>query len=282
MERDIDSFNISLIEPEGYIHSGAFYELAELLCYSLKEIGCTARIFKNKFNPEAKNIIIGIHLLDTKFIQSIPKNSIIVNTEQLSSVYADWNENIIRWFSSGFELWDYSIRNIDYLRSFGVPNVKRLQIGYQKELRRIVITDYPDIDILFYGSLNERRKKILTALENKGLVVKVLFGVYGNERDSWIKKSKMVINHHFYDSEIFEVVRVFYLLTNSVAVVGEVNSSTEIEKRFEEGIAAAPFEEFVDKAVEIVKDKELLDYWRCKGFEAISKYPQSDFIRELI
>ena len=80
----------------------------------------------------------------------------------------------------------------------------------------------------------------------KGLTVKSLFGVYGKERDAWIERSKLVINHHYYQSQIFEVVRVFYLLTNSVAVVGEVNDTTSIDHIYKEGIHPVQYDGLVE------------------------------------
>lgn len=276
------NFNICVIQPTGYVHSEAFSELSELLFYSLKELGYAVNLVKNYIDRSALNICIGIHLLDPSYIKEFPKNSVLINTEQLSGTYSGWNKNVRKWFESGLELWDYSDRNIDCLRDYGISNIKKLEIGFQKELRRISRNNECDVDVLFYGSINERRNKILTQLCGKGLVVKSLFGVYGNERDSWIKRSKVVLNHHFYASEIFEVVRVFYLLSNSIAVVGEVNEFTQIEKRFEDGIWRSTYVDLVDKTVELLKSDKLRLDLEEKAFVSISKYPQCKFMREII
>jgi len=111
---------------------------------------------------------------------------------------------------------EYSPKNIEKFLQVGIDKTKLLKIGYQKELARLDLSKPKDIDVLFYGSMNERRKAILDELELKGLKVKTLFGIYGQERDHWIERSKVVLNHHYYESQIFEIVRVFYLLTNSV------------------------------------------------------------------
>ena len=44
----------------------------------------------------------------------------------------------------------------------------------------------------------------------------------------FIEESKFVLNLHLYDSELFEVVRVNYLMHNKVCVLTELNSSTKI------------------------------------------------------
>lgn len=275
-------FNICLVQPAGYVHSGAFTELAELLLYSLTEIGCDVSHGTNRIERSARNILIGVHLLDGRHIDDVPKDSIIINTEQLSSVYSDWNANVLKWFAAGFEVWDYSDRNIEYLKAFGMPGVKKLGIGFQKELVRVSRNDHFEVDVLFYGSINERRRTVLNKLHDAGVRVQTLFGAYGKVRDEWIGRSRLVLNHHFYDSQIFEVVRVFYLLTNSVAVVGEVNSTTLIEERFKCGIVSAPYEALVDATLSLLNNDQQLTELREKAFNCISRYPQTGFMKELI
>lgn len=275
-------FNICILQPEGYIHSGAFYELGDLLYFSLRELGHSVQLRKNHVEPSAINIIIGIHLFDPMYIKDIPKNTIILNTEQLSSVNSSWNKGIIKWFSSGFELWDYSDRNVEYLKKFGIKKVKKFNIGYQHQLQRLTLDKNPEVDVLFYGSLNQRRSMVLEELQQHGVRTKVLHGVYGYERDKWIEKSKLVLNHHFYASQIFEVVRVFYLLSNAVAVVGEVNPSTHIEDRFNHSIRGVPYADLVQTTVELLKNGQQLQRLRENGLASIAQFPQIHFIKELV
>lgn len=275
-------FNICIIQPEGYIHSGAFYELGDLLYFSIKELGHLVQLRKNHIESSVINIVIGIHLLDSSYITQIPKNTIVINTEQLSGTNNSWNQGIVKWFSSGFELWDYSNKNLEYLQKLGIQKVKKLHIGYQKKLHRLTLSRNSEVDVLFYGCINQRRGFILEGLQKYGLRVKVLQGVYGYERDKWIEKSKIVLNHHFYDSQIFEVIRVFYLLTNAVAVVGEVNPSTHIEDRFKNSILGVPYEDIVHTIVETLQNENKIKSLRENGLDYLSQFPQTNFIKELI
>ena len=52
-------YNICLIKPDQYIHSLAFIELAELLLYSLQELGFEVQIQFNELDNNACNILIG-------------------------------------------------------------------------------------------------------------------------------------------------------------------------------------------------------------------------------
>lgn len=277
----MEKFNICIVKPDNYIHSYAFLELGELIYYSLQELGAEVTITFNNMDPTYKNIIIGCHLLNPELMSQLPDSTVILNTEQIYSDPKSWNETIITW-AKKFEVWDYSIRNIEKFHELGIGGVKHLKIGFQKELARLSSSTAKDVDILFYGCINERRRKILDQLEKSGLKVQTLFGIYGKERDEWIKRSKLVLNHHFYDTEIFEIVRVFYLMTNSIAVVGEVNKTTSIDSMYTNGILAAKYDELVNTCVEVVKNQSLLDSIQESAFDAISKYPQKIFTQAVI
>ena len=270
-----------MVRPDNYIHSYAFVELGELIFFSLKELGCQVSIGFNKLDFNCKNILIGFHLLDLSYINKVPKSTIILNTEQIYSDTTSWNKNIFEWAKS-FEVWDYSERNIEKLISLGVDGAKLLKIGYQKELRRINMSVNKDIDILFYGSINERRSKIINELINGGLRVKTLFGVYGKERDEWIGRSQLVLNLHYYKSHIFEVVRVFYLLINSIAVVGEVNDSTSIDNLYKDGIYASKYEELVDSCHKLIKENSLIREIQIDAFNSIAKYQQKFHTQKIL
>lgn len=274
-------FNICIIKPENYIHSFAFIELSELIHYSLLEIGHQSLISFNNLNPHCRNIIIGCHLLNPNYLKLIPKSSIILNTEQIYNDQTHWNENIFFW-ARKFETWDYSRKNIEKFNQLGISSVKLLKIGYQKELNRISEVNNQDIDILFYGSINERRKFIIDNLIKKGLNVKVLFGIYGKDRDEWISRSKITLNHHHYNSEIFEVVRVSYLITNSVAVVCEINETTSIDPLYMDAIYPKKYDELVDGCIELVNNETKRINIKAAALNTIKKYPQSDFTLSII
>lgn len=273
--------NICLIKPDNYIHSYAFIELAELIYFSLRELGFEVEVRFNQVQPNLKNILIGCHLLDLKFINQVPKSTVILNTEQIYSDTTHWNKNIFAYVTN-FEVWDYSKRNIEKLNKMGVDKVKLLKIGFQKELVRLDKSKKKDIDVLFYGSENKRRNDVLKKLVAKGLNVKTLFGVYGRERDEWVERSKIVLNLHYYESQIFEIVRVFYLLTNSIAVVGEVNETTSIDTFYREGIYAAKYDDLVIGCMQLVQDDELRKKIEISALNSISKFPQKLFTKEVL
>jgi hypothetical protein len=151
-------FNICLVKPDNYIHSYAFLELGELLYFSLQELGHEVSFGFNNMEPSAVNILIGCHLLDPSFITQIPASTIILNTEQVYGE-TDWNKPIFAW-AKHFQIWDYSPKNITKFNQLGINRTKLFKIGFQKELARLDLSAPKEIDVLFYGSVNERRKVI--------------------------------------------------------------------------------------------------------------------------
>jgi hypothetical protein len=276
----IMKFNICIIQPKDYVHSMAFWELAELLLYSLHDLNHQAAIQFNKIDTDCKNIVIGFHLLDIKYVSQLPKNSVLINAEQFLGG-TPWNENILQWIRS-FEVWDYSTQNIEFFNEQGIKNIKYMELGYQNELSRIKVKALQDIDVLFYGSINDRRAKVLDALKSSGLNVYASFGIYGKDRDDLIARSKLVLNLHYYDSEIFEVVRVFYLLANSIPVVGEINPSTAVSDIYKNSVLGVPYQELVNACIGLVKDDQARVLQGRKGFDLIKKNPQYIYTDKLL
>ena len=88
-----------------------------------------------------------------------------------------------------------------------------------------------DIDVLFVGSVNERRLIVLKQLAAQGINVDARFNLYGAERDAFVARARIILNVHFYDARLFEIVRVSYLLANRKCVVSETGSDTAFENR---------------------------------------------------
>ncbi len=278
-------YNICIIQPPQYIHSGAFAELAELIRHSLEDLGYPSTISFNTPYIDSRNIIIGAHLLDTSYISQYKSqfpSTIILNTEQFGGLHdGKWKNSIFEWISN-FETWDYSTENINLLKTKGINNIKLLGIGHHGKLNRIKKPANQDIDILFYGSTNERRLHILNALKLCGYNVAVVFGLYGQERDSLIARSKIILNLHYYDSKIFKIIRVFYLMSNSKAVVSEVSSGTHINPIYLDGFYSASYENLISACKTLLADEEARQEIENNAFATISKYPQSEFTKPLL
>ena len=276
--------NVCLIKPKNYIHYLALQELAELIHFSVLELGLKSQITFNYCdnNPSTKNIVLGAHLLNDNLIEDIPENTIIFNTEQIESITENWKKKILNLARKNIIFWDYSQYNLDYLSKTINIKGKLFQIGYQKELNRINHNIDKNIDVLFYGSINTRREHIINKLKDRKINVKTLFGVYGKERDDLIAQSKLILNMHMYDSKIFEIVRVFYLLSNSIPVISEVGSDTKFNNDFLDLICKSTYENIEKNIIYLLEnDKKRIELGE-NGLNAIKKFPQIKFTEQIL
>ena len=276
--------NICIIKPNNYIHSLAYLEIAELLHYSVLELNKSSKISYNfiDINPKVKNIIFGAHLLNDDMINSIPSNTIIFNTEQIESINEIWKRRILLLASKGIIFWDYSNHNLDLLLTKLNVKGRLFEIGFQKNLQRIKMNDNKEVDVLFYGSLNNRREKIINSLLKNNVKVKCLFGVYGKDRDDWIGKSKIVLNLHYYESKIFEIVRIFYLLTNAIPIVSEVDENTKLNNNYLKGIKGSNYEDVEKNILSLLENEKERKLIGLNGFNIIKKYPQINFTKSIL
>lgn len=273
-------FSVFIARPPGYQHSGAFTELAELIAHGLADLGHGATAGFNQLRPGTRPILIGCHLMDPATVRQMPADTIILNTEQIHD-QLKVNERILEWVRH-FEVWDYSARNIEALSQLTSRPVKLLRIGHHPALARIESVPEPDIDVLFYGTRNERRLQVLRQLVAEGAKVHSVFGVYGAERDALIARAKIVLNMHYYEAQIFEIVRVFYLMTNRKAVVSEINADTAVDPAYRDGVAAAAYEELPAACLRLLADDAERRELEQKALAAIERLPQAEWLAPLL
>ena len=272
------NYNICIIKPKNYPHSDAFWELAELLTYSLRDLEndvvmCISEIFADR-----QNILFGAHLL-TDF--DLPPSTIIFNTEQLSKGSEKWVQRIID-LGKKYIIVDYDDNNIKFLQQNGCKKVHKFQIGFHEKLNRIPHRKNKDIDVLFYGSAKERRRNLLNEISNSGLKVKHLFGVYGAQRDEYISRAKIVLNCHHFEAKIFEIVRVHYLVNNNIPVVSELHPETKIEPFWSSIINGVQFENIAAECKRLSNDESIRKQSSEFAFNKFQEKPQSVFTKELI
>lgn len=202
-------------------HCAAFNEVVDLLAASLRDLGCEVTVAKNRFHAQAKNILLGGNMLKASVIpQGI--YLIVYQLEQLWEGSTWWNGDIQSILQRADEVWDYEPSNIKFLKEQLGIDAKHVIVGYHKNLIRIPRRE-KDIDVLHYGSMNERRQKIIADIEATGVKVTHAYDLWGPARDEMIARAKVVLNTHFYDASIFEQVRVSYLLNNGISVLSEAS-----------------------------------------------------------
>ena len=274
-------FTLYIVSPAGYVHSMAFLEVAQGLWGGLRELGYQTSITTDPNELQGRVIVLGANLLDHHGIPglSLPQDAVLLNLEQITKG-SPWITDALLKRYSEFRVWDYSKNNVKALYELGCRDVHYVGIGYAKLLSRIRMLpeNDRDIDVLFYGSLNERRSKILKGLQDKGLKVVHLFGVYGDQRDEVIARSKIVLNIHFYSSKIFEIVRLSYLLSNRAFIVSEHGSDPMEEAPYSKGLVLCEYEQLIDTCVKWIDDESGRRARAFKGFRVMKSNLQSKLL----
>ena len=163
-----------------------------------------------------------------KDIKQLPKNKyFLYQLEQLNQTEQPYQniDIIINIIKNSYYTFDYSQTNLSYYPEDVRDKVKLLKplIATPKEYKQ-----EKTIDILFIGLLNERRTKILDEikrysrekhLDYKIEIVEKAFEVY---LDVLIKKSKIVINLHYYPNAILELFRIHDVLPYDCKIISEL------------------------------------------------------------
>ena len=274
---DKDRFCIWTVTIETYSHNQAIDEVALGLSEAFTALGGSAPVVRHPSEWAGRTpIVLGAHLLAPLPDLELPKDSILFNLEQVD-LASSWMGGPYLAMLMRYAVLDYSAANVAALRQLGLTHAKHLPIGYAEGLTRIPRAERRDIDVLFVGTLNPRRVEILGALQAAGLTVVHLFDVYGAARDEAIARSKIVLNLHFYDAAVFEIVRVSYLLANRVCVVSE-GKDDEDTAPFLGGLCLCRYEEIVARCTELVADEEAREATAARGFELMRARSQTDLL----
>jgi hypothetical protein len=232
----------------------ALLEAAEYVHYKCLALGHQSELAINKYGKDNLNIIFGAHISPAN-TPAFPKNTVIFNTEQLPE-NSTWNNHAYKDVLLKHYIWDYSSVNLALIEH---NNKTIIEFFYEKKLFRIIPAQNKKIDLLFYGSLNDRRTQILKALEQKGVFVRVATNLYGKERDDLLSQSHAVLNLHYYDSQIFQQIRCFYPLINSIPVISENYAQDSAPKIYLESIFTPESEDLISYIGHVFSDRKWFD-----------------------
>ncbi len=151
-----------------------------------------------------RDVVLNAHTFEA------PPGSVVYNFENAFQVEDP------RELWKGHEVWDFNKANAAKYGATYVP------IGYHVSMERFARAKTQDIDVIFTGCMNERRRLVLQELGDRGLnVVVVPPGIYGAQRDALLARSKLALNMLFYEDGVFPALRVAHLVANHVPVLSE-------------------------------------------------------------
>lgn len=254
MENPVGKYNLTTIRPKGFIHSSAFAEVKDSLAWSLAELGHEVMLTENAWVHEGTNILLGAELLSPT--STIPDNTIVFNMEQPTHPKID----NVRRIATGHIVWDIYTGNVSDWQRLGIE-AHHLPIGYTPNLSRIPQAQVRDIDVFFSGWLTARRIKIINDLKTAGLTVYASDCCYGGYRDQIISRSKICLNIHHDGRDLFEIVRVSYLLANGKCVLTETSRDDSDHKDLLPGLYFSETAAIVDNCKALVSNPGAITAW---------------------
>ena len=277
-------FCVFQVSPAGYPHAQAFDEIALSLHHGLEALGHRAPLVRRVEDIQGQPIVVGANLIgrfvDTTHIaDQLPRDTILYNLEQIDP-NSDWMTDAYRTLLDRFRVWDYSPANAQRLQEMGVSVEGICGIGYVPQLSCIDQDVEEDIDVLFYGGMNPRRKSVLEALKARGLNVVIAANCFGEARDQLVARSKVVINIHFYEAKVLEMVRISYLLANAQCVVSETGVDRQEEAVFQDAIAFSSYEGLVERCVELVQNPAQRNAYARRAKTLFSSMRQASYLSE--
>ena len=234
----INNSNIKLIY---IITTNYTFLFAEKLRDYLKfyKIRCVIynNIYDSLINKATNNknlylLFVGTISLLNNNIEYLPANKyIIYQIEQLNQnlyYYHKLSQNIINLMTNAYRIYDYSAVNLEYYPDTLKYKIK-LFIPYIPNNFEFLKTSLRENNnnILFIGTLNERRTNILNNLKNyiisqnldyNLLIFEKLFNIQLKEV---LKTCSYVLNLHYYNNAILEVFRFEDVIPYNVKILSE-------------------------------------------------------------
>lgn len=230
------AIHLCIVQPAGYVHSLGFLDQARYFRWQFRRLGAQVSIGKNRLRRGAINFVFGAHL-GFDAAQCKRHSCIFVNLEQLGQGGAQVSADYLALLKSSAVV-DYDADNVPSYASdpADVPLVPFLHAPYLAPAQPLALEDRP-IDLLFFGSMNPRRKAWLDRIEAMGHTVSHFESpLYGPERDHYIAQAKAVVNVHFYESSRFEQARVSHCLSLGTPVISERTAQTRPHPAFEDAV----------------------------------------------
>ena len=156
----------------------------------------------------------------------IPKNYIVYQCEQFSSNW--FTERYWEIMKGAKQVWEYSENGfVNYDKSFE-DKLFYVPAGIVDGSR----SERKDIPVLFYGALNEHRNNVIKGLKERGINVVVESNSFGDKIIDMLKRTRVVLNIHYYENGYLETFRVNEALAHGCAVVSEKTNSCYYPEKY--------------------------------------------------
>lgn len=201
------------------------------------------------------NIILGANVLALRAERIIfPPNSILYNLEQLGH-NALWDATFYLDYLLAYPVIDYSTKNIEYLKERGKKSeVLFLPIRYSEAFgAQLPRHQKKSIDVGLIGAQSPRRDLIVKSLRRNGVSVAYATECWGEDRDRFLARTKIILNIRSSKSGLLETTRLVSLLSSGINCISESSDDSSEDAYFSQFMELVPFESLVATVLDKVR-----------------------------
>jgi predicted O-methyltransferase YrrM len=275
---------VSVILPEREVTKSFYNDNIKLLSYAFDDLGIEYSYSFNELRKEHNNILFQSQST-TEFSNYILDYTYIpFQMEQLPfyPFHLPESSGYMRLLRGATRIWDFSQFNIQFLNSIGINNVLHLPFAYHQKMEVIDFNKEKTTDILFYGELNQKRVNILNKLTELGYKATALTGVFGEERNRYIEKAKIILNISRFHTTLLEEHRLSFLLNNGCFIISEQIENME-NNPFGDGLVFSDYYKIIETCEYYLKpeNENLRKKIAEKGYKYFSKSKFTDNLRKV-
>jgi hypothetical protein len=234
-----------------------FTEIALCLREQLRAAGCEAEHLVNEIDPDGVSIVfVPTDQWRTAVGRLDPARTVLFNMEQLGSD-SPWLRGDYVASLAGWTVADYHTANVEWLRRANGPGQRVHEIPVVPGDAVVFARDPdqpPTVDVLFFGSENERRTRIFEQLRAAGLSVEVVSGAYAWELTPALQRARLVLHVHYYETRLFPVARVLQPVASGVPVVCETSVCPALNDWSGSGIVFADYDRLAQACVDLLAE----------------------------
>ncbi len=269
--------NLTLFRPDHprFRIMDSHLEVMHSLQWGFQALGVDCSMHVNQFDAQRTNIVFGwIIAAQMGALAGLRDDSILYNFEQFSQ--RSLVGSGIAQLAQRFRIWDYSAANLprwlDCTPRFAPFHAP---VSYAPVLSRIATPAVQDIDLLYIGGGGIGRQARLNEISggSNAPSLVVLHNVWGEARDSFIGRSKLLLNvgNDNPQHRIFEVVRVAHGLANRKVVVCEAVPGAHVEADLQAAVPIVARAQLPALCERLLADPGERAQWAERGFQAFAQ-----------
>tara|TARA_B100001093_G_scaffold519417_1_gene608365 strand:+ start:7078 stop:8931 length:1854 start_codon:yes stop_codon:yes gene_type:complete len=234
-----DEYTIYIVVGNHCIISGkileSYFKKKGISCIivNLQFTSLPASILYNVYNNKNHFLfLIGIlHIGNLENLNIITNKCSVLQIEQLNMIDDLTKTKIINFISKCNKVYDYTYNNIFYYEKYNKEIYEKIKFFTPLINPNLSFNNNKMYDIIFIGTVNERRNAILKKLNNNGYSTTIINNSWGNNLLNIIKQSKIVINLHYNEKyNSLEIFRLHEIIPYDTHIISETISTDKEEE----------------------------------------------------